>query len=667
MSDYPLILGFMMNTTHDTPHAKRRSVLKVLGSAPLLPLGAASVNSLLMGYANQASAATLKPAGGFVSASFTSMAAPNLSVPAQMATTYTDSMFHVTLADGKKQSYKLAYETFFTTGDWVPDGKGGKTLAGGNYDIHNRPIMDRSVVGKERPFFSDCPDGSSLLTVPNAKVAGVKGKPVFAVVQFEYITRDQSGADTYGKVPSPIAVLTLDQDQATGKLSLVKYHNVDTSKVHGLWITCGASLSPWNTHLSSEEYEPDAFDTGDTKAGKQLRAFSKNLFGDEQRANPYHYGHLPEVTVHPDGTGTIKKHYCLGRISHELIQVMPDQRTALMGDDATNGGLFMFVADRAKNLSAGNLYVAKVGAGFNVDPNGSATPLTWIHLGHATSAEVEQMANQYKPQDIMDVRFEDPNDASFSKIFIGGKANWIKLKPGMDKVAAFLETHRYAALKGGSMAFTKMEGTTVNAKDKVAYSALSYIQDSMVKGGKGWYEGSGIALEKAVKSGGIMQLPMAGRQKDSVGKMIESSWVPVSMQALLVGEDISADALGNTSNPNKIGNPDNIKFSEKLRTLFIGEDSGRHVNNFLWAYNVDTRELSRILSVPAGAEATGLHAVDEINGWTYIMSNFQHAGDWEELHGKVKDTLDPLIRANYKDRFAAAVGYLTADATGIKL
>ena len=655
-----------MNTTHDTPHAKRRSVLKVLGSAPLLPLGAASVNSLLMGYANQASAATLKPAGGFVSASFTSMAAPNLSVPAQMATTYTDSVFNVTLADGKKLSYKLAYETFFTTGDWVPDGKGGKTLAGGNYDINNRPIIDRSVAGKERPFFSDCPDGSSLLTVPNAKVAGVKGKPVFAVVQFEYITRDQSGADTYGKVPSPIAVLTLDQDQATGKLSLVKYHNVDTSKVHGLWITCGASLSPWNTHLSSEEYEPDAFDTGDTKAGKQLRAFSKNLYGDENRANPYLYGHMPEVIVHPDGTGTIKKHYCLGRISHELIEVMPDQRTALMGDDATNGGLFMFVADRAKDLSSGNLYVAKVGAGFNVDPNGPAAALSWIHLGHATSAEVEQMAKKYKPQDIMEVRTEDPNDASFSKIFMNGKANWVKLKPGMEKAAAFLETHRYAALKGGSMGFSKMEGTTVNIKDKVAYSALAYIQDSMVKGGKGWYEGNGIALDKALKSGGILQLPMAGRQKDSAGKMIESNWVPVSAQALLVGEDITPDELGNTSHPNKIGNPDNIKFSEKLRTLFIGEDSGRHVNNFLWAYNIDTRELSRILSVPAGAEATGLHAVDEINGWTYILSNFQHAGDWEAFHGKVKDTLDPLIRANYKDRFAAAVGYLTADQTGLK-
>ena len=308
-----------------------------------------------------------------------------------------------------------------------------------------------------------------------------------------------------------------------------------------------------------------------------------------------------------------------------------------------------------------------MGSGFNVIPGGEAAPLTWINLGHATSREIEQMADKLKPQDIMDVRLEDSKDASFTKIFISGKANWVKLKPGMDKAAAFLETHRYAALKGATMAFTKMEGTTVNIKDKITYSALAYIQDSMVKGGKGWYEGSGIALDKAVKSGGVMQLPMSGRQRDINKKMIESNWVPTHINALLVGQDIEADELGNTSNPNRIGNPDNIKFSEKLRTLFIGEDSGRHVNNFLWAYNVDTQDLTRIMSVPAGAEATGLHAVDEINGWTYIMSNFQHAGDWEELHGKVKDKLDPLIRANYKDRFAAAVGYLTADATGLKL
>jgi uncharacterized protein len=139
--------------------------------------------------------------------------------------------------------------------------------------------------------------------------------------------------------------------------------------------------------------------------------------------------------------------------------------------------------------------------------------------------------------------------------------------------------------------------------------------------------------------------------------------------AALIGETLAtADALGNLANADKIANPDNLKFSEKMRTLFIGEDSGMHVNNFLWAYNVDTKVLSRLMSVPAGAESTGLQAVDEINGWTYIMSNFQHPGDWESpLHDVVKPTLDPLVRANYNDRFGAAVGYLTATGSQIKL
>ena len=52
----------------------------------------------------------------------------------------------------------------------------------------------------------------------------------------------------------------------------------------------------------------------------------------------------------------------------------------------------------------------------------------------------------------------------------------------------------------------------------------------------------------------------------------------------------------------------------------------------VWAYNVDTKELDRILSVPAGAEATGLFAADDRNGFSYIFSNFQHPGD--EVDGK---------------------------------
>jgi hypothetical protein len=143
--------------------------------------------------------------------------------------------------------------------------------------------------------------------------------------------------------------------------------------------------------------------------------------------------------------------------------------------------------------------------------------------------------------------------------------------------------------------------------------------------------------------------------------------MPADTKALLTGEDIAADGLGNTANPERIGNPDNLKFSEKMRTLFIGEDSSQHVTNFLWAYNVDTKTLSRIMSMPSGAESTGLHAVDELNGWTYIMSNFQHAGDWGGIHNAVKTTLDPLVRANYKDKFGAAVGYLTGELSQMKV
>jgi hypothetical protein len=179
--------------------------------------------------------------------------------------------------------------------------------------------------------------------------------------------------------------------------------------------------------------------------------------------------------------------------------------------------------------------------------------------------------------------------------------------------------------------------------------------------------GNGISIPKALNAGAVMALTLAGGQKDLGGAAINSEWMPVDLKALLTGEDIAADTLGNTANPERIGNPDNLKFSEKMRTLFIGEDSGQHVNNFLWAYNVDTKVLSRLMSIPAGGESTGLHAVDELNGWTYIMSNFQHAGDWGGIHNAVKGTLDPLVRANYKDKFGAAVGYLTADLQQMKL
>lgn len=59
-----------------------------------------------------------------------------------------------------------------------------------------------------------------------------------------------------------------------------------------------------------------------------------------------------------------------------------------MGDDYTNGGLFMFVADKEKDLSAGTLYVAKYTTVLSDTTTGQ---ISWIRLGHATSAEIENL------------------------------------------------------------------------------------------------------------------------------------------------------------------------------------------------------------------------------------------------------------------------------------
>lgn len=693
----------MSDPTIDT---SRRSLLKMIGSMPVLPLAGGSLATFLSACGSDGNSApsgstgTTSPTSSeFVSAEFVSMDAPTLANPGDMAKTTVNSKLVLNYADGSKRNIQLAYKPFFTTGDVVAKTGGGSIVAGGYVDAAGAPVIKDGA-----QLFSDCVDGTSLFTVPGAPL-----NTVFAVVQFEYHSK------YYGELNSPIAILKLEQNPETGALTFISYFNVDTSTIHGLWIPCGGSLSPWSTHLSSEEYMPDAFDQGDNQSLSTLSKFSQNTFGNTT-ANPYHYGHLPEVKVNPDGTGTIKKYYNQGRYSRELVQVFPDNRTLIGGDDANNGGLFMFVADVAGDLSAGTLYVAKYVSVLNETTAGD---IKWIKLGHATSAEIEALANAtaiatlttsnivsgkekgLKENSILASSLTNPSTltvvpadaADYKQIKVSAQDAWVKIKPGQEQAAAFLETHRYAALKGGSLVFTKMEGTSLNIKDKKAYSALAAVSGSAVAGNalnkeigldaagvaNGVLENSKVGFV-ARGAGLVLEHDLTGGQVDSEGNAIASDWVPVKSRVLLAGEDITAATdplgLGNTANPEKISCPDNLKYSEKLRTLFIGEDSGQHVNNYLWAYNVDTKKMSRLLSGPAGCENTGLHGVDNLNGFTYIMSSFQHAGEFTSgTTQAVRDAVGPLLDVNYKGRRpgegnnsprqAAAVGYITSSLTNV--
>ncbi|KAF1048209.1 PhoX family protein [Xylophilus sp.] len=672
---------------HDA-QTSRRQALKILAGAPLRPIGGTLAHAA-------SPAARGGRAAVFSAAEFAHFDAPSLSTPAEVATTTVKSSLKVTYGNGNTRTFALGYQVFFNTGDKVPRIGGGEIVGGGYFDSQGNAITtikaadgtaavldgyskSAALAGwaAAGQVFSDCVDGSSLFNV-----SGAPANTVYAVVQFEY------NSNAYGRLPSPIAVLTLDQDGATGRLTLKSYHHVDTfqNDAKGLWIPCGGSLSPWGTHLSSEEYHPDAFDQGDNQSLATLKAFSQNAFGNAD-ASPYWYGHLPEVTVKPDGTAGFRKYYNLGRYSRELVQVFPDQKTVLGGDDSTNGGLFLCVADKAADLSSGTLYVAKYTSALN---ESSAGRIQWIRLGKATSDEIKALVNDtalttvatnsagIKENGIFASTTANPNDATFTEIKLNGKSAWVKLKAGQEKAAAFLETHRYAALKGGSLVFNKLEGTTVNARDKIAYSAVSGNTASFVAGSThnkelplnapaGSTPVASLAGFAANTAGYVLAHKLGSGQKDDTGAAIDSEWVPTETSVLLAGAQIKAAddplKLGNTDDPNRISQPDNLKFSEKLRTLFIGEDSGQHVNNYLWAYNVDTQSLARVLSTPAGAESTGLHGVDDLNGWTYILSSFQHAGEYGSAWTadiKAGTAVDAAINANYKNKLAASVGYIT--------
>ena len=675
-----------------TQPLNRRNILQLIGSSPLLLAG----GSL---FALPSKAAQTQPYATAVKFN----ASSNPSTIAQKAMVFTDATIDITYSDNKvKTAQALSFVELFRTGDTLqrpPAAGGGNTVAAGYTRPDGiTPIMDTD--GKQ--MFSDCVDGQSLIKLAKPSVPGVDGNTLFLVTQYEYKSVNLAGAAIYGTLPCPISITTLAQNTQTGALSVKYHYPLSTKAVHGLWTTCAGSLSPWNTHLSSEEYEPDAWLVMMRKAkGSALTAaeltgwkashltsantslskffeFSRNTLDAPSTpeasttANPYHYGHVPEVTVNPDGTGSVQKHYCLGRISRELVQVMPDQKTVLMGDDYTGGALFMFIADTPGDLSAGTLYGAKM-TQTSADSGGTFT-LSWLKLGSANSKEIKALADSLSPKDILDVRFTDPTDSSYTKVAMDGWGyQWVKVLPSQAKAAAFLETHRYAAVAGVTMELTKLEGVDVNAKDKIAYFAVSRIETTMLAGPEQSAttrpEVDDIQLA-ALRPGAVYATHLSGGQSDSKGQAISSAWVPTDFYVPkgLLGENMATDADGNNANILKISQPDNVKFSETMRTLFVGEDGSGHLNNYVWAYNVDTQQLSKLLSTPAGAECTGLQAVDNLNGFAYLMTAFQHAGDWAynattgtgTLNGKtVPAELMSAISSNWGGiNQKSAVGYI---------
>ena len=324
-------------------------------------------------------------------------------------------------------------------------------------DKDMNPIQDEDGSN----YVSYSPDFSSLLKV---------GSKLFTVTHFEN-----------GPGGMYLTELGLDED---GTFSVVGTEAVDWSAWGGLWVPCAGSVTPWNTHLGSEEYPMDARDfetyTKLTDMGgwhrPHLRYHGFDIYNPADDAaewaevtavwSPYLFGYATEVTVEENGHYTAAKHFALGRQSFELSYVMPDQKTVYSTDDGTNVILTMFVADAAGDLSAGTLYAARFHQTSNV--GAGAADVEWISLGHATHSEVKAFVDAKITFSQIFSAAEPLVDASGRKtgecpdtyraINTSVGMECLSLNAGMDIAASRLETRRYAAYMGATTELRKEEG-----------------------------------------------------------------------------------------------------------------------------------------------------------------------------------------------------------------
>lgn len=563
---------------------------------------------------------------------------------AEMVSIYTKSSAIVTYASGARKVFPLSHQVLFRSGDKIGKGEAGLIVDKDGQAIQVS-VADALGNAAKGPFHAYAPDANSLIRVQDGKV-----EKLFLVTQYEYHTEAPlvSGKGTtglYGRLPMAMNLTTLKQDSKTGRLTAAALSNIDMSGIGGLWIPCAASLTPWNTHLAGEEYEPNArLFENEPLESMNLYLKTPGKLGRDGGANPYRYSHPVEVVVKANGLTEVHKRYAMGRFSVELADVMPDERTAYMGDDGRDGMMFMFVADKARDLSAGSLYAARWEQQ-SAEHGGSAN-LKWIKLGQAKEADIKALVDR---------------GIGFSDIFEVVSDVAVRVKPGMEAAAAFLESRRYGALLGATSEFTKMEGVTHNAEGRKLYIAMSSIAAGMIDGQDGERPQDHIELKgdpRDLLCGGVYESALSGSQKDTTGETIRSDWVAATMQARVLGvRKPQGQTVGqhDQCDTERMANPDNIKYSPEMRTLFIGEDSGLHLNNFLWAYNIDSGSLTRILSAPAGAEHTGLQVVTNLNGHSYIMSNIQHPGATNDLK-QYPDAIKAGLRKKIDQR--GRVGYL---------
>ncbi|MCX7738630.1 MAG: DUF839 domain-containing protein [Hydrogenothermaceae bacterium] len=526
--------------------------------------------------------------------------------------------------DGSSKSFPLSFKPVIKTGSSV-----GRHMFG---EILNREGNTFDSLSYSRSTVSNNPDGNTLLKVSDR---------YFLITHLE----EPSGM-----------VYTTEIDTKT--LNAKSTYPVDFSKVMGTVANCAAYRTPYGTHLGGEEdynlnstyADPsspqyvdcrvdsdgylDGYSREDYKnsfcwhlASLQRYLQDKNIdkkgyIGKE--LNIYNYGYIFEIQVKEDGSTKVVKHYITGRLTPEMAIMMPDYRTVYITDDGSYKGFYKLVLHRpVKNFDdnwCGTIYAIKLSQ--RGDTEGGIFDTSWIKLGEGCDQEIKSIIDR-KPllSDIFNLQDPSSCDTSsgYKLIKEDGSLKCVKLRVGKEmsdkfksdedvkKAAAFLETRKYASYLGATVEFEKGEGITYDPDNRKLYFAISSIRNGM-----------------ADKTGDI-QLdtnPCGGVYTFELDEKFDIR----SMRGLILGRPLKPGEQFSeiyACSPDTIANPDNLRYIGR-DILLIGEDSSKHLNNMLWAYNVKTGKLTRIGTVPTGGEITGMFEFGKIDKNYVITLNIQH-------------------------------------------
>ena len=402
--------------------------------------------------------------------------------------------------------------------------------------------------------------------------------------------------------PSAIYITEMDAE-----MNPVWTRPVDMSGVRGSMLACSGDVTPWNTLLSSEEYEPNAaLAVPGEGVSDNWQGFNRigNYFPDGlATVNPYDYGWIPEVTVlDAKGNTSVVKHFSMGRFSHELGVVAPDQRTVFLSDDGYGVGFFRFVADTPADLSAGTLYAAKF----------VGTAIEWVDLGHASNDEVDTS--------LTFGQMFTADDEGCTPIATQFGPECLSLVEGMDLPASRLETRRYAALMGATTELSKTEGIAIDVDRKRVYLAAT-INGKGMERGHPEFDVEGVDHIQAIPNG--------------CGSIIAFNYTeeftPTSWETVLAGLP-----MGQGCHPDHIANPDNITMLGDL--VMVAEDTRNHDPNVLWAWDPDDDSLTPVVYAgPDGAEMAGIHHYPDV-GWFTVTEQHGPRGK----HPTLSAVLGPI-------------------------